>query len=289
MQDFDFLKPKTLSELCVILAETGGNILAGGTDIIPKMRRSHFSTSLLVDASQIEELRFIRKRDGKITIGAMTTHQELTESPLLAEENPALVNAALTVGCQQTRNRGTIGGNIANASPAADTIPPLLIVDADIHLIGKLGERTIPLDEFLISPGKTKLVSGELIHSISFRTLTGAWGMAFAKLGKRKGMAISVVNAAAAIEINLDGRISKARLCLGSVAPKVVRSHNAEDILIGQHPTPDILDQAAQMCKKNIVPINDVRSTAEYRKKSAVVIARRVLGDAVDQTVSRFL
>jgi carbon-monoxide dehydrogenase medium subunit len=287
MQEFDFLQPKTLSELLGVLKETGGSILAGGTDIIPKMRRSQFAAATLVDATQIEELRFIREQGRRIHIGALTTHQEIAESTLLAGVNPALVAAVRTVGCEQTRNRGTLGGNLANASPAADTIPPLLIFDADVHVLSSAGKNTISLEDFSVSPGKTKLNPGEVITQVSFQPFSGAWGVAFVKLGKRNGMAISVVSAAAGIVLDPEGRIFKARLCLGSVAPKVMRSPGTENILLGQQPTPELLVKAAQACLVDISPISDVRSTAEYRNHSAVIVARRVLEQAVEQANRR--
>lgn len=287
MQDFDFLRPKTLSELTGVLAETNGRILAGGTDIIPKMRRAQLTESTLVDISEIKKLRFIRKQNQRIHIGSLTTHQEIANSSLLAAVNPALVASALTVGCEQTRNRGTLGGNIANASPAADTIPPLLIFDTKVHLLAKSGERTIPLGEFLVGPGKTNLIPGELIYAVSFHPLSGAWGVSFKKLGKRNGMAISVVSVAASVVLGPDGRIKKSRLCLGSVAPKVVRSPKTEEKLLGQFPTPEILDRAAQSCMANIAPISDIRSTSEYRSHSAVILARRVLEQSVEHASRR--
>jgi carbon-monoxide dehydrogenase medium subunit len=287
MQEFEFLRPKTLSELTGALAETGGRILAGGTDIVPKMRRSQFEVSTLVDATQVGELRFIREQGGRIQIGALTTHQELAESALLEKINPALVAAALTVGCEQTRNRGTLGGNIANASPAADTVPPLMIFDADVHVLGKASKNSMPLDDFLVGPGETKLNPGELITHVSFEPFLGAWGVSFMKLGKRNGMAISVVSAAAGVLLDPAGRISKARLCFGSVAPKVVRSPKAEAELLGQYPTPEVLERASQACLEDISPIGDVRSTAEYRRHSAVIIAHRVLAQALDQATGR--
>jgi CO/xanthine dehydrogenase FAD-binding subunit len=163
----------------------------------------------------------------------------------------------------------------------------LLIFDTTVHLLSNSGERTILLDEFLVSPGKTKLLPGELIFGVSFKPFTGAWGVSFMKLGKRNGMAISVVSAAAAIVLSPDGRIRKSRLCLGSVAPRVVSSPQAEEKLIGQYPTPEILDQAAQVCRGDIAPICDVRSTAEYRSHSAVILARRVLEQSVAQASRR--
>jgi carbon-monoxide dehydrogenase medium subunit len=287
MQEFEFLRPETLSELTMALAETGGHILAGGTDIIPQMQHAQFIAATLVDATHIAELSFIQEQRGRVQIGALTTHQEIATSTLLAQVNPALVDAALTVGCEQTRNRGTLGGNIANASPAADTVPPLMILDADVHILSRAGKNTMPLNEFFIGPGKTRLNPGELITHVSFQPFAGAWGVAFMKLGKRNGMAISVVSAAAGVLLNNEGKISQARLCLGSVAPVVVRSPKAEEILLGQLPTPEVLKRAALACQDDISPISDVRSTAEYRRHSATIIARRVLEQAVDQAQGR--
>ena len=287
MHEFDFVRPETLSELTSALAANDARVLAGGTDIIPKMRHTLFTASTLVDITKINEFRFIREQGGRIHIGALTTHQEIANSDRLAEVNPALVAAAKSVGCEQTRNRGTLGGNIANASPAADTLPPLMIFDADVHVLSQVGKNSHPLAEFLLGPGETKLQPGEVITKVSFVPFSGAWGAAFLKLGKRNGMAISVVSAAAGIVLDLEGKISKVRLCLGSVAPTVVRSLKAEAELMGQIPDPEILAQAAQASLADIAPISDVRSIAEYRKSSAVVIARRVLTQAVEQAQGR--
>jgi len=283
MQEFNFVMPQTLNELMIALDETGGRLVAGGTDIIPRMRRGLFSAATLVDASRIDELRFIDEQEGRIRIGALVTHQEMVNSALLKSAAPSLVQAGETVGCIQTRNRGTLGGNIANASPAADTIPPLLTLNAEVRLVHRHGERLIPLAEFLVSPGRTDLAPGELIHSVIFERLLGAWGASYLKLGKRNGMAISVVNAAVVLVLDSAGSIQDARLALGSVAPTVVRSSSAEEMLIGQEPTPKILNQAAEASAEDISPISDVRSTKEYRLHSAVVLARRVLTEAVAQ------
>jgi carbon-monoxide dehydrogenase medium subunit len=251
------------------------------------MKRNLFSTSMLIDVSQIDHLRFIRRKNNRIEIGALTTHQEIVDSEILVEVNPALVSAAKTIGCEQTRNRGTLGGNIANASPAADTIPPLLVFNADVHILGVTAEKTISLDDFLVGPGQTKLVEGELIRSVSFKLLTGGWGTSFIKLGKRNGMAISVVSAAALLRYSADGKIAQARISLGSVAPRVIRSPNAERILIGQYPTSKILEEASRVCIEDISPISDIRSSAEYRRRSAKVIVNRVLSQAVQDASRR--
>jgi CO/xanthine dehydrogenase FAD-binding subunit len=160
-------------------------------------------------------------------------------------------------------------------------------VDAVVHLIHLSGKRSISLDGFLTGPGKTHILPGEIIHSVSFKPLAGAWGVAFLKLGKRVGMAISVANAAAAIELNQAGAISKARLCLGSVAPRVVRSHQAESRLVGFQPKTAVLEKAARACQEDIAPISDIRSSAEYRNHSSVILARRVLEVAANHAIRR--
>ncbi len=283
MQEFDFLRPASLRELVVMLDEAGGRIIAGGTDVIPKMRRDLFSASILIDASTIAELNFIEETDNEISIGALTTHQAIADSTLLQTANPALTKAAASVGCHQTRHRGTVGGNLANASPAADTVPALLAFDAVVRLVRKDGERMMPLKDFFIAPGKTKLESGEVIHSVAFRRLSGAWGAAFLKLGKRNGMAIAVVSVAAAVVLDSSGKIRDARIALGSVAPMAVRSPRAEKMLLGQEASAGVVNDAANAIAEDISPINDVRSTAEYRRHAACVLTRRALEQAIEQ------
>jgi len=287
MQEFDFVRPNSLRELVDLLDETGGRILAGGTDIIPRMRYDMFPASVLVDASDITELSFIKEVDDQIAIGALTTHQEIVNSALLRSVNPALIAAAASVGSNATRNRGTLGGNIANASPAADTIPPLLAFDTQIQLVRKGVERSVPLKEFLVGPGKTSLEAGELIHSIIFSRLSGAWGAAFQKMGKRKGMAIAVVSVAAAVVLDSSGLVQDARVALGSVAPTVVRSARAEKMLIGTEANSGAIRDAANAVVEDISPISDVRSTAEYRRHAAQVLTRRALEEAVGRAKGR--
>jgi carbon-monoxide dehydrogenase medium subunit len=287
MQEFDFIRPNSLDELVDVLDEGGGKILAGGTDIIPRIRHDLFPASVLVDASNLSELSFIEEVDNQIAIGALTTHQAIVNSALLQNANPALVAAAESVGCIQTRHRGTLGGNIANASPAGDTIPPLLAFDAQVHLVCKGGERSVPLKEFLVGPGKTSLEAEELIHSITFSRLQGAWGTAFQKMGKRKGMAIAVVSVAAAVVLDASGLVQDARIALGSVAPTVVRSPKAEKMLLGTEVGSGAIREAANAVVEDISPIRDVRSTAEYRRHAAQVLTHRALEEAVDGAKGR--
>ncbi|MFZ5820024.1 MAG: FAD binding domain-containing protein [Chloroflexota bacterium] len=287
MQEFDFFRPGSVGELIKILDETGGRVVAGGTDVVPRMRRDLFSTPALVDASHIAELHFIEAVDDQLAIGAMTTHQEIADSGLIQSVNPALAAAAASVGCSQTRHRGTLGGNIANASPAADTVPPLLAFDARVRLLRKGGERSISLREFLVGPGKTKLEPGEFIHSVTFTRLPGRWGAAYQKTGKRNGMAIAVVSVAAAVVLDTSGMVLDARVALGSVAPTVARSPRAEQMLIGREAGPGVVKDAADAVVADISPISDVRSTAEYRLHAARILTRRTLLQAIQGAQAR--
>lgn len=287
MQEFDYFRPKTLPELKENLSQPGALILAGGTDIIPKMRKHKFAPTILVDTSGIPDLEFIEDQKDEVVIGSLTTHQQIARSPLIASVNPALQAASESIGCIQTRCRGTLGGNLANASPAADTIPPLLIYDASLLIQSLEGERTIPLESFLLGPGKTSLDKGEFIHSVSFPRLKARWGAEFIKVGKRTGMAISVVNAAAAVILDQEGRIADARIALGAVGSVVIRCRETESVLVGRNPDREVYTEAGRRVREEIRPITDVRSTVDYRLHSASVVVSRTLEAAVEMAERR--
>ncbi len=283
MQEFDFYAANTLDELLRLLAQSGGRVIAGGTDVLVQAQRGVFPASVLVDASRVRELRFIGQDGETIRIGALTTYADILASPLLRETAPALVMAAATVGAPQTRARGTLGGNIANASPAGDTLPPLLTLDATVRLVKRGGERVLPLAEVLCGPRQTCLEPGEIIHSVAFRRPSQPTGAAFLKLGNRQGMAIAVVNVAVSLPLDDDGRIAGARVALGAVAPTPVRSPRAEAVLYGQSLNDDVLERAAQAVLYDIAPITDVRGSADYRRKAAVRLTARALRLAAQQ------
>ena len=287
MQEFNYHRPVTITELKENLSLPGARILAGGTDIVPKLRQGKFSAPILVDTSGLKAMRFIEDQGSEIVIGALTTHQEAADSALLQNINPAMVTAAESIGCQQTRCRGTLGGNIANASPAADMIPPLLIYDAILLLQCIEGERWILLEKFLLGPGKTELKEGEFIHSISFKPVFGNWGAAFIKVGNRSGMAVSVVNTAVAVVLNDKGKISDIRIALGAVAPTAIRCRKIEKSLLGKKPGPTLLKEISTACREEISPITDIRSSEEYRDHAAAVVIHRALENAVDQAKER--
>jgi carbon-monoxide dehydrogenase medium subunit len=287
MREFGYHRPVTITELKEKLSQPGARLIAGGTDILPQMRQGKFSAPVLIDTSGIDSLRFIEDRGNEIIIGALTTHQEIADSPLLMNVNPALVTGAKSVGCVQTRNRGTLGGNIANASPAADTIPPLLIYESSLLIQSLSGERLVSLEEFIKGPGETDLKPGEFIHSIIFSPLHEKWGSGYLKLGKRNGMSIAVVSAAAGVVVSKTGEIKDVRLAVGAAAPKVVRCHKTEEELIGKKATSAVFERVTELCQAELEPITDVRSTDAYRTHSAGVLLRRVLENAFVQARGR--
>ncbi len=289
MLDFEYYRPQNAEELGEILARTGGRLVAGGTDVLPRLRRGQFLADCLIDISRLRELRFICETEDEIQLGALTTHADLLASLLLPPAAPALAQAAAAIGCPQTRQRGTLGGNLANASPAADSAPPLLSLDADVRLAGAGGARVLPLRDFFSGPGATRMEAGEYIHSVAFRRPSGRWGAAFEKLGKRSGMAISVASVAAYLELGADGRLQAARLALGSVAPCPLRSPHAEALLTGALPAPGLFQQAGQAALADIAPISDVRASAEYRAHVVPVLVRRALEQALRQAENRCL
>ncbi|HZW05035.1 MAG TPA: xanthine dehydrogenase family protein subunit M [Anaerolineaceae bacterium] len=277
MQAFTLLRPTSESELLSSLSVQGSRLIAGGTDLLPRFRRSGEAPAVLVDLSRLASLRFLQREGDELVIGARTTQAELADSPLVTQFAPALAQAAASVGSPQTRNRATIGGNLVNASPAADTLPPLLAFGASVALIGPEGRREQPLDEFLLGPGQTSLQSGEYLHSVRFPIPSPQSFSTFIKLGKRSGMAIAVASAAAFVQWGAGGCIEVARVALGSVAPTARRSPAVEQSLTGQQLDEVDLDAAAGRVQLDIAPITDVRATAAYRRSSAQVLLRRAL------------
>jgi CO/xanthine dehydrogenase FAD-binding subunit len=278
--DFDLLVGQSVGEVLDLLhRRADARVVAGATDLIPLVRAGRWNPGLVVDITGLDSLRFIREVAGGLEVGALTTHAEMLRSRLVREQAPALAEAAASVAGPQVRNRGTLGGNLCTASPAADTVPALLVLDAQAVVVGPSGERRLPLAEFLTGPGQTALGMGEMLNSVYVPALPRGAGTAFEKLGKRKALIISVVNAAALL-VGDRGRIVDARLALGAVAPVVVRCPEAEAYLVGREPGDTTFDEAARRVQHTIRPIDDVRSSAVYRSAAAEGLAARALARA---------
>ena len=282
MEEFEYYSPKNLTQVLRFLTAPGGRIIAGGTDLIPKLRSNTLNITALIDISHVEELRFIREDDKQIHIGARTTYADVLESPLLARYAPVLLQATQLVASPMARARGTIGGNIGNASPAGDTFPPLLVLNAEATLLSPTGRRALLLEEVVVGPMQTVLAPDEIIHHISFHKPSAHCGFGFEKLGPRQGMTISIATAAAAIELNTNQTISDARIAFGAVAPTPIRCKAAEQLLLGRKPGAESWKLAVEFAVNMIAPIDDVRASADYRHKAAGVLLERALRTAAE-------
>jgi CO/xanthine dehydrogenase FAD-binding subunit len=277
--------PRTLADAFALLATSTPDDqltpIAGGTDVMVRITGEIGEPpGRLVDLGRLDELRGIQADGVAITIGALTTYTEIRRSAPCREHLPALVDAAATIGAAQIQNRGTLGGNIANASPAGDTLPVLLALDAEMVVGGQRGERTVPASDFWVAYRRTALTPDELILRIRI-PVRGGRETRFRKVGTRRAQAISkVVIAVAWRESPGSPAWRDVRVALGSVADRPIRAAAAERALEGRSPTPEAADQAADALAAEIHPIDDVRSTADYRRVVAARALHRIVRDA---------
>ena len=251
-------------------------LVAGGTDLLVELRNGGVPPRLLVDITRIPELKEIHRADGRIALGAGVTFAQIMASPLLRAQALPLVEAASSVGSPQIRHLGTLGGNIATASPAGNSLPALMALDARLTLAGPHGRRELPLDECLVGVKCTALAPDELIEKITFPAMGPETRGAFLKLGLRKAMTISVVNVA--VVVRMDGeRVADARIALGAVAPTVVRAHDAEESLVGRPLSDGAIARAGELAMAAAHPIDDIRGSAAYRREMVGVLVRRAL------------
>jgi xanthine dehydrogenase small subunit len=278
LDDLGADSPRTLADAFALLAEGGRRPLAGGTDALVERSAGVASVGRYLDLSALAELRGIRVEDGTLVLGAATTYAELRRSALVAEHAPVLAAMAAEVGAAQIQNRGTLGGNLATASPAGDSLPVLLALDADIVVGGPRGERSIPAAAFFPAYRRTALAAGELILRIAV-PIRPDRTVAFRKVGTRRAQAISLVVLAVAWREE-NGAWRDVRVALGSVAATPIRARATEAALEGAAPTAEVAAVAAATLEAEIAPIDDVRSTAEYRRAVAGRILHRILRDA---------
>jgi carbon-monoxide dehydrogenase medium subunit len=281
-----FYQPTNLREALLLLRKVGkhGRIVAGATDIVTQGDRS---TRFLVDITRVGS-NYVRGNHRAYVIGATTTMAELEHSPVIrALAGGILAKAAATCGSIQNRNMATVGGNLANASPAADTAAVLLALDANVMVASSRRKRKIALDEFYSGPHQSTL-NGELLTEIVIPSLPsgGRMGWSFQKLGRTE-TDISLVNVAAGLQADARGRIKWARLALGAVGPTPLRARNAEELLLGNALHEDLLTRVGESVMKEVSPISDSRASAEYRRDMSAVLVRRALRECAAQAGCR--
>jgi CO/xanthine dehydrogenase FAD-binding subunit len=266
---YELRRAASLGEALSWMASDGGvwRPFAGGTDLMVLLEAGKLDHHRFLDLWGLAELRGIRVDDDGVTLGALTTYTDVRRHPVLQAEFPLLCRAAAETGGIATQNRGTIGGNIANASPAADTPPALLAHDAELELLSVRGTRRVPYGRFHTGYKKMDLAPDEIIGRVRLPRRRG-WVETYRKVGTRRAQAISKVCVAAAARLD-DGVIGDVRIALGGVAPTVVRAEAAEASLRGEWLTPDAIARAAGHLAAAIAPIDDIRSTARYRSAVA--------------------
>lgn len=275
------VSPSTLVDAYAALVSSPARPIAGGTDLMVALTGELGDPpERVIDLWRLDELRGIALDGNSVSIGALTTYTEIRRSALCREHVPALVEAAATIGAAQIQNRGTLGGNIANASPAGDTLPVLLALEAAFVLGSARGERTVPADAFWTGYRRTALAQDELVLRIRIPLAAGR-ETRFRKIGTRRAQAISkVVIALSYVDAGPSGPWSGVRLALGSVAPTPIRARTTEAALEGRPPTPETADRAAETLAGELAPIDDVRSTAEYRRLVAARVLHRLIREA---------
>jgi carbon-monoxide dehydrogenase medium subunit len=274
--------PKSLEGALALLAEQENVMpMIGGTDLVIAMREEAATPSHVVDLNEIPELNYITEEEGYIKIGATTTHSQVASDPLV-NELPALYDAVSRIGSPQIRNRGTITGNICNASPAADTAPPLLVHDAEVVVKSLDDERIMPLEDLFAGPKINSLEPDELLTEIRVPMPNGGTASSFKRIGRRKAFTLSIVSAAAFIQ--MEGKICvDANLAFGCVAETPIRAPDAEAVLINSELDEEAIEEASKIVYDTVQPITDVRGTAEYRKDMCPVLMKRAIAEGLER------
>lgn len=280
--DFEYFSPSTLEEAISLLSRYGeeARILAGGTDLIVNMKQRTKEPRYIISLKRLP-LAYIEEDERGVRIGAATKLRAIERSSLISEKFPVLHEAVRSIGSVQIRNMATLGGNVCNASPAADSAPALLVLEARARIIGPNGEREVLMEEFFLGPGKTCLGGGEMLKEIFVPYTPPSYSGAFMKIG-RTSMDIAKVNIAVLVKIS-DAKVEDCRIALGAVAPTPMRARRAEEFLRGRELNEDNLRRAGEIVSREIRPITDIRATAEWRREVSKVLTR----DAILRAVSR--
>lgn len=269
--------PESLNEAVALLYKSSGTtrMLAGGTDLLVQLRADMIEPDLIVDIKKIAELRSISAMDGGFRVGAAITGAELNEHAEFHASWPGVCESADLIGSSQIQNRATLGGNLCNASPAADSVPAIVAAGAVVIITGPNGQRELPVEEFCTGPGKTVLEKGEIVVSFNFPARSGSYGDAYLRMTPRTEMDIAVVGVGINIGLDEKGVCTTVRVGLGAVAAKVLLVEDAAKALIGTSVDDVALEKLAIATSAAARPIDDKRGTKEYRIKVAGVLAQR--------------
>lgn len=279
MKILDYVQPKELGEALSFLGKSPETtkMLAGGTDLINQMRTREVLPEYILDLNGLKELQEIRLDDGNLIVGSMTTFDEIEHNPLVLQYIPALAEAAGTVGSPQIRHRGTIGGNVANAAVAADSVPVLLSLDAQVKLVSAKKERVVDLQSILVWLNETSIEKDEILTEIIIPLPKEGTIGVFEKLGRRRAMAIARLNLGLHVNFDADKKITEAKLALGSVGTTAYRVKEVEDLLVGKALTDELIQTASEVAAKVVADTLGTRPTATYKKTITGASMRKAL------------
>lgn len=285
LPELNYHRPQSMDSLLGLIESLDApfKVVAGCTDFIPAVRHGNwtFEDGLnLIDIRGVDGLSGIREEGDQIVIGATTRLSEIVDSPILLEKARVLAEAVGCMASSQVRNTATIGGNLCMASPAADTAPPLLVLDAQVLIRRVDSEETVPLNTFFFGPGTTRLHPREVVTEIRFPAMKANEAAKRTRLGLRTAFVCSIISLA--VWLKTDGnKISEARIAMGAVAPTPVRLGDVEAFLTDKTVTEDFADEAGRLAAAQITPISDLRASAEYRKAMAHTLTRRLLQECL--------
>lgn len=279
--EFKYLKPESLRETLRLLKKKEGmvRVLAGGTDLVLQIKQGQISPSLLLDVKDIPELNELKwNKDSGLRIGAAVPLSRLLESTIVSKRFNILIQACSVIGSTQIRNRGTIGGNICNAAPSADSAPALLCLDANAIIASEKGTHQVNLNKFFVGPGKTCIKTNELLIAIEVPTPPAHSAGCYMRHTTREEMDIAVAGVGCFIVLSPRSKVPKeVRIALAAVAPTPIRVHKAEALLVGKPVTEKVIEQVAEKAAEEARPISDIRASTEYRRELVKVLTRRTL------------
>jgi CO/xanthine dehydrogenase FAD-binding subunit len=285
VRDFEYFEPTSVEEAVLLLDKHGKNakIIAGGTDLIPQMQERKIRPEYVINIGSITSLSYIKNDAGTAKIGTLTTLRDIEKSAELASTHPILPKVASLMASAPVRNTATIGGNLCNASPAADMAPPLIGLSASARVAGPSGERTIQLNYLFTGPGTTIINPNELLIEIQVPPVAPRTGVIYLRQGRRGASEVAIVGVAAVITLEAsDGICKDAKIVLGSVAPTPISAIDAETILKGHKIDDQAIEKAARSAAAASSPISDIYAPAEYRKEMVVTFTSKALKAALE-------
>lgn len=291
MQSFDYVAPKSAEEVIALLAGKNGNvrILSGGTDLLVQLREGRRTASLVIDVKNIPDITRVTYDENGLRIGAAASCHDICSNPIVQQKYPGLVDGIHLIGGVQIQYRASVGGNLCNASPAADSIPALIVHEATCTITGPSGSRVLPVEEFCLAPGKNALQAGEFLTSVSISAPRGRFGAGYLRFIPRNEMDIAVVGAGAAVILDEERkRFVSVRIALGAVAPTPLFASEAGAFLSGKAITRENIKEAARMAQSTAKPITDLRGTAEHRRHLCAVLVERALNISIERAGGQY-